>query len=286
MKRPVQSHLIFLRILFEPDEYICPCSKTNVKGSPVETRTVQVKDFIFTPGTQWVSANPMKPYTTRRISNVSSFRNFVIEFDKNTKLEQYKLATELGLPYSTCVYSGNKSLHFVISLKEDLDLKRYRKICKRIKEIIPQADEKCLEPSTFTRLPGAIRNGKVQELLEVRKKISLKEMEDWMAQFPVKKVKQSIETYKQVNGELKDITKRFLKWGIKKSKNISRHDKLKKMAIDFRLSGFSAEEATSKLVPAYLKHNPDKTEEEVIRMVNWVYDNLDVKNENLEKKNG
>ena len=101
----------------------------------------------------------------RKKCDIKKFRNFLIEIDEihGTKepmphREQAILIHQkYKVPYSTVVSSGNKSIHFIISLEESLDgIEDYQYIANWIKNIIPEADSSVLVPEKLSRLLGGI----------------------------------------------------------------------------------------------------------------------------------
>ena len=65
-----------------------------------------------------MSVNPVDGF--RRDNNVTAYRSFMVELDDGPLSEQMNYIKNSGLPYSMCVFSGNKSLHFGIVLEQDL----------------------------------------------------------------------------------------------------------------------------------------------------------------------
>lgn len=106
----------------------------------------------------------------RKKSDIRKFRNFLVEIDKipgtdepMSRRDQILLIHQkYGVPFSTAVSSGNKSIHFIISLEEPLDnLEDYQYIAKWIKNIISEADSSVLVPEKLSRFLGGI-NSKTQ----------------------------------------------------------------------------------------------------------------------------
>jgi len=266
---------IMLRIMFDEGEYICPCRKVNEYKCPIEINTVKVNNYIRSDKDQWIAANPFKPYTTRRIDNLSSLRNFVIEIDRAdmTYEDQWDYIRSFHTPVSLCTFSGNKSYHFIISLEEGVSLKEYRHICNKIKYNMDLIDPACMEPSTFTRLAGSKREEVVQELKYYTKRRNNKEFYEWLNLLKDKPTHEKKEV-SSTKG-LSEMTRAFIKFGIKKGKT-SRHDKLKYMCIDLFRSGFDIDTAFNIVTPALVEFNPDKTSDEVEKMLDWVYNQSDL----------
>lgn len=112
-----------------------------------------------------VALNPINGW--RDDSSCYKYRNFLVEIDFGELSEQLEHIKKLEMPYSAVVFSGGKSLHFLISLSTDLpDEKTWRRISEWILAIVTIADQNCKNPSRSIRVPGAKRDDKYQELRE------------------------------------------------------------------------------------------------------------------------
>jgi hypothetical protein len=131
--------------------------------------------------------NPIRPGKTRSIDGVKLFRNFMFEIDNDmdgntVPLEKQKeIVTAAQLPWSTCIYSGGKSLHWIVSLEEPVgDAVEYR-IWWLMMESILNSKAKAMglnlkfdgnvkDPSRFSRAAGAVRidRKQIQTLQGVR----------------------------------------------------------------------------------------------------------------------
>jgi hypothetical protein len=90
------------------------------------------------------------------------------------------------MPYSTCVFSGGKSLHFIISLETPLESEEeYRCWWKAIFKIMGNRgaglDKSTVNPSSFSRCPNAYREDKdqIQHLLKVNARVKNEVMASW-----------------------------------------------------------------------------------------------------------
>ena len=170
------STLDFLEALFNPGE--STCFTDSGKGTLVEP--------VFSKGTatQFFSVNPLD--TDRRDLNVTAFRTFLIECDRMPQDEQLAYIRGLGMPWTTCVDSGGKSVHFTICLAQDLaDEASYRQFAARIHRAVEKADHTTKNPSRLSRLGGALRdNGKEQRILGIRGRVSHGMLENWLSTFP------------------------------------------------------------------------------------------------------
>lgn len=149
-----------LDLLFNPDEYICLAS------SPYDTaikRLSEVTDADI-QAAQWVALNPFEPGKTRADANVEVFRNILIEMDDISLESQIKTVEAAGLPFTTQVWSGSKSYHYVISFDNPIaGPEAYKTIVEWIYAVFADTvDTTCRNPSRFTRLAGAWRSDKKQ----------------------------------------------------------------------------------------------------------------------------
>lgn len=171
MKSSLQT---YLDLLFEPGESVC------FGQDPRSTRAQPVHEH---PGhAQYVTVNPV--HDKRRDSNVTSFRSFLVEFDGLALDKQLETLQARNVPYTTLVFSGNKSYHAVISLEEPLESSEvYRHYARLIKKAVPEADPACGNPSRFTRLPMGVntKTGKIQDLLEAHDRVPNERFTSWLA---------------------------------------------------------------------------------------------------------
>lgn len=134
--------------------------------------------------------NPIKGY--REDLNCTAFRNFLVEMDTGSIEDQLTYVKRLGMPYSAAIFSGNKSIHFLISL--DIDLPResvYRTFAEWILNIVTLADPNTKNPSRSIRVPGAFREpGKQQLLLEYQGVVPMETLALWLNNHPDAKPKE------------------------------------------------------------------------------------------------
>lgn len=130
-----------------------------------------------------VALNPIQGW--REDGNCKAFRNFLIELDVGPLNQQRDYIHRLGMPYSAIVFSGSKSLHFLISLDEDLPSEKvWRHLAQWILNIATNSDQNCKNPSRSIRIPGAVRDDKKQLLVEFKGKVPLQELIDWLKKHP------------------------------------------------------------------------------------------------------
>jgi hypothetical protein len=185
----------FLNLFFDAGETICVSDcQGGYHSIPQKLDRITLvspkedkKDRIITESDiNLVAINPVKGW--RRDKCVTSFRSFLVELDEGSLPEQKKYVEDLGLPYSICVFSGNKSLHYGIVLSENLAGESvWRFTNKWILNIVKKADQQTLNPTRSIRFPGNIRkDGKqlMQALVEMKRRISPDELYAWLNQFP------------------------------------------------------------------------------------------------------
>jgi len=171
----------FWSVVFNGDEQRCLAYRT----SGTEVRYLSE----WEPDSERVffSINPL--HTDRRDSNVTCHRNILCEFDKGTIKEQLRLVEDSKIPYTSIVFSGNKSIHVIISLEEPCkNREEYNELVKRIYRKLPGVDTSCSNPSRFSRTPGALRSdtGQHQTLIELKSRVPREELEHWLGPLPPK----------------------------------------------------------------------------------------------------
>lgn len=189
-----------LKLLFNPGETIC-VSPNKLAYHSVSQEEL-LGEFILTPPPdayrpepiqsnlseiQTLAINPISGF--RRDENVTAFRSFLVELDDGALQEQFQYVKSLNMPYSVCVFSGSKSLHFGIVLEEDLpDENTYRIFAEWILAIVERADQKTKNPSRGIRCAGNIRKetGKEMLLLDCKERVKFMDLVNWLNQYPDK----------------------------------------------------------------------------------------------------
>lgn len=116
----------------------------------------------------WIRFNPLDGNGVKN-DNVTEFRYALVESDTMELGAQKAIIQELELPVACLVYSGGKSLHAIVKIDAG-NKDEYRKrveflysICKKNGLVI---DSQNKNPSRLSRLPGVMRKGKKQYLLD------------------------------------------------------------------------------------------------------------------------
>jgi hypothetical protein len=189
-----QSGRQLLDLLFREGEEICvshdefgyhsvPLTHLDYETIELVSPSDKVENkIISTSEIKLVALNPTKGF--RRDENVTSFRNFLVEVDDMPLQDQLTYVGVMNLPYSACVFSGNKSLHFAICLEDSLpSYNTYYYYANWILNVMQKADQKTKNPTRSIRFPGAIRNGKEQKLVSLRPRITVAELTAWLSQY-------------------------------------------------------------------------------------------------------
>lgn len=205
--------------------------------------------------------NPIKGY--REDANCTSFRNFLIEMDYGPLPEQLAYIKKLGVPYSAVVFSGNKSLHFLVSLDTDLPSEKiYRTFSEWILNIITLADQQTKNPSRSIRIPGAYREpDKKQRMVEFRGATRLDDLVVWLNKYPDAKPKQREERKVSENPDLSGVKDWVCKMLVDGIQSPERNKKWFTVAVEFALSGFS-EDDTIDVLRNYFSPERDFREKE------------------------
>ena len=131
-----------------------------------------------------LALNPIKGFRTD--ANCTAFRNFLVEMDYGPLDQQLVYIKTLKMPYSAAIFSGNKSIHFLISLDRDLPSEKvYRVFSEWILNVATLADPNTVNPSRSIRVPGAFREpGKLQTLVEFNGPVKLDDLTNWLKHYP------------------------------------------------------------------------------------------------------
>lgn len=205
MKKTSQD---FLELLFNPDEEICvsynqygyhSVKQTDLGGdivlkSPsdkVDDETINEYDINL------IAMNPITGF--RSDKNVTGLRTFLVEMDDGSIESQREYIKSMGMPYSVCVFSGNKSLHYGITVDEDfINIAQWRTLAQWILNIMSLADPMTKNPSRSIRFPDNIRkDGKQlkQGLVELKGRIPRDELLIWVHKYPQCKPKPKKDVY-------------------------------------------------------------------------------------------
>lgn len=207
--------------------------------------------------------NPIYGY--REDLNCTSFRSFLVELDYGPLKEQVEYLKRIGIPYSALIFSGNKSIHCLITLDKDLpSYDIYYMFAEWILGVATMADQNTKNPSRSIRIPGAEREpGKFQALVEFKGPVKLEDLSDWLKIHPGAKPKK-VEK-RAISDEPIDLLK-LKPWVAQRLQNgldptQGRNKQWFSISCEFALAGFTEEDATEKL-RSYFEPDKDFKERE------------------------
>ncbi len=127
----------------------------------------------------WIRFNPLDGHGVKN-ENVSEFKYSLVESDDMDIDQQNAIIRQLELPVSCLVHSGGKSLHAIVKV-DAADYDEYRKrvdylytVCRKNGLKI---DSQNRNPSRLSRMPGVMRNGHKQFLVDTN--IGKESWNDW-----------------------------------------------------------------------------------------------------------
>ncbi len=280
-----------LKLMFNPGEFI------SVSDSQYANHSVDLEEVMGGQTIQLISANETVPPKTvstdslifvalnpihgvRNDANCYKYRNILVEIDKSDRKTQLAYLKKIGIPVSAIVWSGSKSTHTLISVAEDFpDEKTYRLVYKWILNIVGWADQVLGNPSRSIRIPGAIRpeTGKPQELIELKQRITHKELFAWLNLYPHLMPK-PVEKRIVVPGEA-DFSMLSIWARIQLTKGIDYADRGRNqtffgLAYDMALAGFSEDQATNLLLERFTEER-DFKEKELLRTIRSAFETVD-----------
>lgn len=131
----------------------------------------------------WIRFNPLDGMGAKD-ANVTDFRYSLVESDKIPIEKQNAILRELELPIAALVHSGNKSLHAIVRIDAP-NKEEYRKRVDFVYQICEKnglrPDQSGRNPSRLSRMPGVLRNGHKQFLVDTNiGKASWNEWREWI----------------------------------------------------------------------------------------------------------
>lgn len=210
----------FLALLFNKGEEIC-VSHNKYGYHSIPQEAIGDSITLISPNQEYgpsiikesdinlIAVNPIKGF--RKDENVTTFRSFMLEIDTGSLQSQRDYIDQSGLPYSVCVFSGNKSLHFAVVLEEALpSIEMWRFYNQWLLNVLSLTDQQIKNPSRNLRFPGNQRkNGKklLQALVEMRTRVSQETFFKWLYSHEDQKPIQRREREASVFTGVPDITK-------------------------------------------------------------------------------
>ena len=195
----------YLTALFEPDEHVAYCTDpferdghfiptqgtyhktvSEILKSLKKNSAVGFEEAVGTPNEKcgaWIVINPVDG-KGRKDENVTDFRYALIESDTKPVDEQVAIYKKLELPCVCIVHSGGKSAHAIVRVHAPT-IEEYRKRVNFLYEVCANnglpVDKQNRNPSRYSRMPGVMRDGKKQFIIERNcGKASWEEWEEWI----------------------------------------------------------------------------------------------------------
>jgi len=225
----------FFQTLFEPEEQIC------VSETIYGTSLHEVLSRPLKPTEEFFAINPL--HTKRADSNVTCLRNILVEIDGMEFKEQLHILC--AIPHSTIVWSGGKSYHAIISLENPMPHRAaYDALVRQIYAKVPMADKSVKNPSRFSRVPGALRDGKREQTLHhVLDRVSDSRLREWLGPEVIENLKTEQPRVVQLRKIPSGFTNHFLGFGARPGE---RNAKLFTAACDLARCGWTEDEVLEK----------------------------------------
>lgn len=116
----------------------------------------------------WIRFNPLDGKGVKN-ENVTEYRYALVESDTMPIEQQNAIVRELELPIACLVHSGGKSLHAIVRIDAP-SYDEYRKRVDYLYDVLKKngmpVDTQNKNPSRLSRMPGVIRNGNKQFLVD------------------------------------------------------------------------------------------------------------------------
>ena len=131
----------------------------------------------------WIRFNPLDGNGCKN-ENVTEYRYVLVESDSTELEKQNAIIREMELPVACLVFSGKKSLHAIVRVDAG-SYEEYRKRVNYLYEICKknglEIDQQNRNPSRLSRMPGVMRNGHKQFLMDTNiGKASWEEWQEWI----------------------------------------------------------------------------------------------------------
>lgn len=186
-EEPYQMTVRYLEAMFKPDEEVSfvnaavfkedsqkwvPADAGHVlKCSRLVSKLKKFKSLDEAFGTineeagAWIRINPTSGASNK---DVTRYAYSLVESDSLPIEEQKKLLINMKLPIVAMVESGGKSVHAIVRV-DAKDLTEYKQRVSFLYDWLSKhqfvVDEANKNPARLSRLPGAMRNGKLQKLI-------------------------------------------------------------------------------------------------------------------------
>lgn len=128
----------------------------------------------------WIRFNPVDGIGVKN-ENITRFTHALVESDDIPISEQDAIYRKYELPIACLVHSGSRSLHAIVKV-DAKDSEEYRKRVDFLYDFLNKnglkVDKANRNPSKLSRLPGVIRNGVMQTLVDTD--IGRKDWNEWL----------------------------------------------------------------------------------------------------------
>ena len=198
---PIEDIRTYLSVLFAPDDHVSYCTqcykdkdgKYHPSGRSYDRTAgrlleeldsaTKIEDVFYDYNHDcgaWISFNPMDG-SGGKADNITDFRYALVESDKQDLNTQYALMKELQLPIAALVHSGNKSIHAIVRINAGSEKDYSRKVDTLFKICQKNGldvDTSTKNPSRLSRMPGFMRGGNRQYLIETN--IGCGSFDEWI----------------------------------------------------------------------------------------------------------
>lgn len=200
---PVEDFKRYLRALFQPDEHVSWVTESmqdedgkwkpagrgcfwKTCGEILDNLNRYPQDICDTIGDYnhsagaWIRFNPVDGQGVNN-SNVTVYRYALVESDAMPLDAQYRMYRKLNLPIAAMVTSGGKSIHAIVHI-DAANAAEYRERVELLYTILENkgvaVDTQNKNVSRLSRLPGCIRGGNKQTLIETN--VGCASWSDWV----------------------------------------------------------------------------------------------------------
>lgn len=197
---PAQQIITYLETLFEPSENVGYVTETwlkddkylPTKGCYDRTAERLIRELRNCKGDigavfgdykeeagAWIRFNPLDGNGVKN-ENVTEYRYALVESDDMPIDKQNAMIRELELPVACLVYSGGKSLHAIVKIDAP-SYDEYRQRVEYLYNVLKKngmsLDTQNKNPSRLSRMPGVLRKGKKQFIVDTN--IGKESWEEW-----------------------------------------------------------------------------------------------------------
>lgn len=188
MHNRIEDRLRFIEALFDDGDQVAFGDTDRDAAKPTDP----IPYFLNTNANKFC-INPVKDW--RNGENVTSLNSILIECDDKSlsREDQIQRFEESGLPYTTMMWSGTKSIHCIIRFKdpiwhEDFEMKRqlYKNWHAAIRKVVLKygitADPSTDKLPQLSRVPGSTRlgTGTLQELITIKERVNQSQVIEWL----------------------------------------------------------------------------------------------------------